>query len=288
MPTRRALLAASPALALFAAGCPKMTPAQIKAAAKKFLPKVSFDRVKVRDIDFERANLTFLFKVDNPAPLRVALSSFSYALDLEGARAFDGRNPNGVALEPKGSAPLKFPFTLRWKDLTELLKATRGKDRLAFGLAGHMGFDTPVGEAKLPYDAAGDVPALRRPNVRLAGLRVKRLDLPGNRATLGVQMDATNLGGERISFKGFDYDVRLAGERVANGVVERLGDIAGDGTERLELPIDLTLTSLGSGLLTAIKNRGDVQAELGANLKVATPFGDVPLSIDESGRLRVS
>lgn len=286
-PSRRNLLAATPGLALLAAGCPKVDLGKAGKAVKQFLPKVRFDRVKLRDIDFERAKLTFLFQVDNPAPLKVALSSFSYALDLEGERAFDGRNPDGVSLEPKGTAPLKFPFTLRWESLVNLLKATRGKDRLNFGLAGHMGFNTPVGEAKLPYDAGGDVPALRRPKFALKGLKVRDLNLVQNRARLAVQIDATNLGGERISFSGFDYDLRLAGERVANGVVERLGGVDGDGTERLELPIDLTLTSLGSGVVQAIKNRGDVRAQLGANLKVGTPFGPVPLSIDEGGNLRV-
>ncbi len=288
MHSRRQILAAAPGLALLAAGCPKVDVAAVGKAVQKWLPKVRFDKVNLRDIDFDKADLTFVFQVDNPAPLKVGLASFSYALALEGQRLFDGDNPDGVKLEAEGSAPLKFPMTLRWKDLLDLLKATKGKDELNFGLTGNMGFDTPVGVAKLPYDASGLLPALRKPRFDLKGLKLRELKLLENRASLGLQIDATNLGGAAIGFSGFDYNLRLGGDRVAAGVVERLGEVAGTATERLEIPIDLNLLNLGSGVLNAIKNNGDIEAALGARLKVRTPFGEVPLSVDESGRLSVS
>jgi hypothetical protein len=113
LPTRRDLLAASPDLAPLGMGCPKVDVGTIGKAFRGFLPAVRLDRVKLRNINFNRADLTFIFQVDNPAPLKVALASFSYALDLEGERFFDGNNPDGVEIEPQAAAPLKFPMTMR-------------------------------------------------------------------------------------------------------------------------------------------------------------------------------
>lgn len=286
-PTRRHLLAAAPGLALLAAGCPKV-PGGVGEALQQFLPKVRFDRVKLRDIDFKKADLTFLFKVDNPAPLKVALSSFSYALALEGSPLFEGANPNGVTLKPEAEAPLKFPMTLNWADLAQLLEATKGKDQLGFGLSGHMGFNTPVGEAKLPYDAGGEIPALRRPRFAFQDIELTEFKPMENRARVGIHLGVTNLGGSVFSFKGFDYKLKLGGNNVASGVLDMLGDVAANSTQRLTLPVDLSLTGVGASILDAFANKGKVNAQLGAGLKVGTPFGDVPLSIDETGRVNIS
>lgn len=290
-PTRRHLLAAAPGLALFAAGCPKVGGGdlgKVGKALKQFLPTVRFDRVKLRDINFKKADLTFLFKVDNPAPLKVALASFSYALALEGNPLFEGNNPNGVTLKPEAAAPLKFPMTLKWADLAQLLQNTKGKDELGFGLSGHMGFNTPVGEAKLPYDASGMVPALRRPKFAFQDIKLQEFKPLENRARVGINLGVTNLGGSVFSFKGFDYKLKFGGNNVASGVMDVLGDVAANTTQRLTLPVDLSLTGVGASVIDAIANKGKVNAQLGAGLKVGTPFGEVPLSIDETGRVSIS
>ena len=289
-PNRRQLLAAAPGLVLFAAGCPKGSGGlgQVGKALKQFLPKVRFDRVKLRNINFKKADLTFLFQVDNPAPLKVALSSFSYALSLEGSALFEGDNANGVTLKPEATAPLRFPMTLKWADLSQLLKDTKGKDKLGFGLSGHMGFNTPVGEARLPYDAAGEVPALRRPRFALQDIKLTEFKPMENRARVAINLGVTNLGGSAFSFKGFDYKLKLGGNRVASGVMDILGDVAANSTQRLSLPVDLSLTGVGAGILDAFANKGKVNAQLGAGLMVGTPFGDVPLSIDKTGRVAIS
>ena len=286
-PTRRHLLAAAPGLALFAAGCPKV-PGDMGKALKQFLPKVRFDKVKLRDIDFKKADLTFLFQVDNPAPLKVALASFSYALALEGNSLFEGNNANGVTLKPEAAAPLKFPMTLKWADLAQLLQDTKGKDQLGFGLSGHMGFNTPVGEAKLPYNAAGDIPALRRPTFAFQDIKLTEFKPMENRARVSINLGVTNQGGSVFSFKGFDYKLKLGGNNVASGVLDMLGDVAANTTQRLSLPVDLSLTGVGASIIDAFANKGKVNAQLGAGLKVGTPFGDIPLSIDETGRVNIS
>ena len=43
--------------------------------ASDFLPKVSFDRLEVREIDWTDIQTDFVFRVDNPNPVRVGVAS---------------------------------------------------------------------------------------------------------------------------------------------------------------------------------------------------------------------
>lgn len=287
-PSRRALLAAAPGLALMAAGCPKVDTGKVGKALKQFLPTVRFDKVLLDGINWKKADLRFRFMVDNPAPLKVGLASFSYALALEGINLFEGDNPDGVKLKPEGSAPLVFPFTMRWKALGDLLQKTRGRDELGFVLNGDLGFNTPVGVAPLPYRAAGNVPALRKPKFGLQGIKLLDFKPLQNLARIGIDIDVENLGGSVFSFSGFDYGLSFGGNRVAGGVVERLGQVGADTKERLRLPVDLSLLGVGATVVDALANKSNLATKLNAQLKVGTPFGDIPLSIDETGRLQIS
>jgi LEA14-like dessication related protein len=285
-PSRRHLLASTPGLVLLAAGCPKV-PAGIGKAIKKYLPTVAFNNVKLHHIDFDKVDLSFLFDVNNPAPLKVALSSLSYALALEGTQLFQGDKADGVTLKPEAAAPLNFPMTLRWADLIELFKKIKGRDELDFGLSGHLGFNTPVGEARLPYDAAGAIPALHRPTFALQGIELKEFKPLDNRARIAINLGVTNHGGSVFSFKGFDYKLKLGGNSVASGIVDALGEVKADSTDRLTLPIDLSLTDVGGAIIDAFAKKGRLQTQVSAGLEVGTPFGDIPLSIDESGKLDI-
>ena len=285
-PDRRLLLAALPGLALLAAGCPK-APRELSRAARKFLPQVRFDRVNIREINFDKADLDFIFAVENPAPLKVALAQFSYALSLEGKPLFEGKDPDGLKLAAEAVSRLPFPLTLRWGELAELLRETKGKDQLGFGLRGDLGFDTPVGLLQLPYEARGEVPALRRPRFRLEGLRLAELKPTEDRARIALDLGVTNLGGSVFSMKRFDYKLHLAGDKVAGGLVEALGAVAADTTQTMTLPIDLSLSGLGGAVVEAFTRKGRLRAKIKAGLQVGTPWGDVPLEIEEAEELDI-
>lgn len=263
------MLAGLPGLALVAAGCPKVPSGitqKITKALKKFLPTVNFDRVDVRSIDFDKADLDFVFRVDNPAPLKVALANFSYALKLEGVDFLEGRDPDGIQLKPEAQSPLPLPLTLRWKKAAELLGATRGKDELGFGLSGNLGFNTPAGVAQLPYNAGGKVPALRPPKFSLDGLRLRDLQLAQDRARLALDLGVTNLGGTTIGLEKFGCRLKLGDRRVARGDTGKLADVTGDSPEKVSLPIDVKLSELAGSVLDALTSRKKVQTGLAADL----------------------
>lgn len=250
-------------------------------ALSDFVPRVSFDRLDVQTLSFEGTDIDFVFAVENPNPVGIGLESFSYDLNLEGSDFFDGDNPEGFQLAANDSSELSLPVSLIFAELFDTLQVTRGKDVLGFDLSGDMGFDTPAGVIDIPYSEDGDLPALRTPKFRFAGLRVPKVDLTS--ATIEVDLGVDNAQASTLFFDRFDYDLALAGRSVADG---RVTSFAADGnTESLvTLPITVSLLSLGDVVLDAVAGN-PIDLDLSATMDVDTPFGIIPLSIDETGKL---
>lgn len=260
------------AVLLGASGCDEVS---------EFLPKVSFDGLEVRSIDWEEADVDFVFGVANPNPVSIGLSSFSYDLDLETISFLSGDNPDGFRLVAEGSAPLVLPLDLRYEEIWNTIQATRGEDIVDFGLSGRLGFNTPAGEAKIPYNEKGGFPALRTPKFRFQTIRVTNLRDFGD-VDLEVDLGVDNEHESSLFFDNFDYGMKLNGQSVANGLVNTF-DVDGATEGTLTLPISMDLITAGLVLGDVLINGGKVDLGLSAAVDVDTPFGVVPLTIDEKG-----
>ena len=91
------------AAALVAGGCQHVEP---------FLPKVEFERLDVNHLSFTDISVDFVFGVDNPNPIDIALESYSYDIDLEGVPLLSGTKRRGFSLEPRGRSELGLPADL--------------------------------------------------------------------------------------------------------------------------------------------------------------------------------
>ena len=266
-------------------GCQKMGP--LGDALQTLKPTVEFNRLRTDEIDFEGIDATLVFNVDNPNPVALSLASMTYALDIEGISVLSGTKPKGFSLPASDAAKLRVPLSLQFSEIADLLSETRGRDELSFGVAGKMGFDTPIGEMSLPYQADGQFPVLRPPKVAFSKLRVKDLALLQDKATLALDLDVTNRGGAAITLADVDYKLSLAGARVASGAVARLGAVEADQTQQVSVPIEVKLSGLGSAIVSALTDRTSLNADFAADMSIDTPFGAVPLHLDESGQLQI-
>lgn len=251
-----------------------------------FLPKVGFDGLTIRSIDWEEADVDFNFSVSNPNPVSVGLSSFSYNLDLEAVPFLSGDNPEGFQLEALGESPLVLPLDLRYENIFQTIQATRGEDTVGFGLYGKMGFDTPAGNVQLPYNQDGGFPALRTPKFSFQNLRVPRVDLFAGTADLELDLGVDNDLGATMFFDRFDFALDLEGSNVASGLLNTF-DAAGASTTTLTLPVTVNALSLVLVLADALVTGEHLDLGLAATMDVETPFGVVPLTIDEAGDLGI-
>lgn len=249
-----------------------------------YLPTVAFDRLDVQSVDWEGADAEFVFVVDNPNPVEIKLARFDYALSFADVSWLEGDDPDGLVLAASSGSELSLPLSLEFQSLYDVVQATRGLDTVPFGLDGSFGFDTPAGIVDLPYDADGGFPALRTPSFAFSKVRVEDLGLTS--ATVAIDLDVDNEHGSNLVFDNFAYGIEMSGTSVGSGTIANLGTVFGAETGTLSIPIEIDFLDVGTAVYEAITT-GEVNLGLQASTDVETPFGVVPLSIDESGRVDV-
>ncbi|MCB9679883.1 MAG: LEA type 2 family protein [Alphaproteobacteria bacterium] len=287
MRTAPVVIAAALAAGAVVTGCSKDGSILGIPGIERFLPKVSFKKFNVREIDFQHVDTDFVLQVDNPNPLRVAMSSFSWALELGGVKFLSGKNPDGIALEASGSSKIKLPVSVVFTDLVESVGAMKGKDEVPFQFSGKMGFNTPLGEVALPYQAGGKFPVLHTPKVAFERVRLDNFDLLRQSATIAIDLGISHEQASALNFAGFDYGLTLGDHKILEGVIADLATVQPGTTKTVSLPVTVNLVAVGATIFEAITKGGKVQVGLDAKVDVGTPFGVVPLAIDETGRLSV-
>ena len=285
MTTRNAFTAAfSLALVVGLVACKSLGP--LGDALAPYTPKLKFQKLELKSLDFTKVDVEFLFKLDNPNPLAVKLDTFAYNLGLEGVELLKGTNADGIQLKSYGETDLAIPVSLTFARIFELVQNTKGKDDLGFSFGGEFGFNTPVGMARVPFKEEGRFPVVRAPNVSLKGLKMGKLDVLKQKASMSLDLGFTNPdGGQAVSFAGFDFGVDFGGKRVASGVREDIPAVAGGAEQVVSLPIDLDLKSLGSALVGAITGKKSIDVKLVGTAQVGTPFGKIPLTFEQLASL---
>ncbi len=250
-----------------------------------FLPTVDFGRLDVQTLDWDHIETDFVFYVDNPNPVGIPLESFDYALALAEIELLSGADPDGLDILASDMSEVALPVDLEFTSVYELIQTTRGLDAVPFGLDGNFGFDTPLGVVSLPYDAGGDFPALRTPEINLGKLSLDELSWTS--ATLELDLDIDNDHGSTVWLENFDYALSLEGIEVGTGFVDDFASVDGASTYTVSLPLEVDFLDAGAALYEAFTGGDDINVKIEAATDVITPFEEVtlPLEISKSGRL---
>ncbi len=250
-----------------------------------FIPTVKFTRFEVSALDFEHIDTDFVFTVDNPNPVGAPLDRFGYDLQLMDVSIITGDDPNGLALVAEGSSEIALPVSLDFANIYEAITATRGEDEVGFGLAGNFGFDTDLGPIDITYDEEGDFPAVRTPEIKLGKLKVNTIG--SNSVDFGLDIDVDNDHGSTLGFSDMALKINFAGVQVGTGEVADVGEVEGATTRTLNLPFSVNYADAIDAIL-ALASGDPLKVDLDADVTVATPFGPLPLHIDEGGNVEVS
>lgn len=249
-----------------------------------YLPTVTFENLEVLDVNWDGVEADFVFNVNNPNPVDVNLARFDYGLAFQEVEWLNGNDPDGLSLGASGSSELALPVSFQFQDLYEMVQAVRGQDNIDFGLQGSFGFDTPAGPIDLPYAEAGDFPAPRKPGISLNSLKVQNIALSG--ADLNLKLDVDNSHGSALGLAALDYDLSLAGVDLGSGYIADLGTVEGDSQSRLTIPVHVDFLG-GAAALYSVLQGEKLDVDLQATLDVDTPFGVLPLTVNEFGEVTV-
>ncbi len=251
-------------------------------------PTLSFDSMELTHLDFDRADVDFNLRVDNPNPVGLNLTSFGWSLLLEGEPFLDGVNDQGLSLEPQGSSIVTLPVSIGFVEVLAV-RDLKGQDEVQYRLDGSFGFDSPVGELHVPYGHEGSLPVLRRPKMAYHRLNWKGVDLAKQTASLGLVLKLSHQQGSNLEFMDLSYRIALEGTEVAQGVKEKIGTVEAGQSRRIALPIEVDLVDLGTELARAIKKKEPVRVGLVADVDVNTPWDwTIPLHVEREKEMDFS
>lgn len=253
-----------------------------------YTPKVSFNQLKILDVDFKRIDTRFVLDVENPNPLEIKAASLTWDLDLDGRSFLSGALSEGLSLNARQTSKVTIDVSTKFKAILDTFTGLQGQDSIPFKLSGKIGFNTPLGEIKVPYKAQGEFPVLRPPKIGIKGLRMGKINLFKQTASLDLDLTMTHDQGSTMSFDHFDYGITLGKTEVVSGNINNMGTVAAGKTEVITLPIDVNLLQMGTVVVEAINGRGDMNVGIGAQLDVGTPFGVIPFTFDDNGKFGVS
>ena len=263
-------------------GCPKLGEVLSALDLEQFKPTVSFQRMDLKGIDFDGADLNFVFKVDNPSPAEVKLASFDWDLDVAGGDFLAGARPDGMKLSGNTSSELVLPVRMGFKQLIDTGRALKGKDEIPFTLRVTPSFDTPVGPIRVPVDKQGQAPVLTRPKVNLKAARVQSIQLLQNKANIEIDLGVLSQQASPVGLAQLNYVLKLEGMEVATGALAQLPQLKEGEAATVTIPVVLNLLELGTTVAQSIKNKTKVDVGFAADMDVRTPWGDAPLQVDKS------
>lgn len=248
------------------------------------IPTVKFERFDVNTVDFEHIDTDFVFRVDNPNPIGAPVDRFAYSLSMMGVEILSGDDPNGLELVAGGSSEVALPVGLDFANLWEAITATRGEDFVDFGLRGGIGVDSDIGPIDVTFDEQGSFPALRVPKVELGKLRIKAFD--GTNLDLGLDIGLDNDHESTLGFRDIAFGMKIAGVDIGTGALADEVDVDGATTEDVELPISINVFDVAEAAGQILAGQ-PVRLELDLGANVDTPFGLLPLSVDETGNVEI-
>lgn len=254
------------------------------SSLSEFVPTVKFSRLDLTDISFEDLSVDFVFDVHNPNPVDLPLQRFNYGLALADVDILSGDNPEGVELRESATSEMVLPVTLNFVNLYELVTAERGTDDLPFRFQGAFGWDTDIGPVDVSYDEEGDFPALRAPKFTMGDLGLTAADATS--ADFALNVDVDNDHASALDFANLDFKVKFAGVQVGAGTREDFGTVDGATTKTLTVPFSVDYVDAAEAI-SALAAGKKLKVDLAATSDVTTPFGVVPLSIDENGNVDV-
>jgi LEA14-like dessication related protein len=146
-----------------------------------------------------------------------------------------------------------------------------------------MGLSVDVsgsGPMRLPLRKSGELPIPNLPTVEVSSFHWDTLSL--SEVTGNLALDVGNTNEFPFSLRTLDYELSLAGSKVADGLNSEGLELAAGGGGTLTIPLSFSPASAGFALVNMLRGAEADYSILG-NLAIETPFGPMELPFDRSG-----
>ena len=264
-------------LILLIAGC-----ASIEQMIQR--PSVNVKGVDITDVNFNEIFLDFGLQIHNPNVFGVQFDGYDYNFVVEGNEFLKGDENRQIRIASQNSSTLNIPITINFKSLYDLVTKTKDQDTLSYRLTGHFKPGGLLAGMSIPFSKSGSLPNVRIPKVSLKSLKIDKMGLSGVDLKLGIGLENNNIFGFDIG--KLDYNISLAGSKVASGITEKFASVAAKDKGEIILPISLDFLGLSSSLRSILSGQ-NVECAVDGAADLKTPYGALKLPINTTQTVKI-
>jgi LEA14-like dessication related protein len=269
---------------LLLSGC-----AAVQRAIDILQPKLSIKDVHVTDLSFKEVDLAVDVEVDNPNLLPIDLTGFDYDLKINNISFIKGQQDKQMKIASLEQSVFQIPVTLNYKNLYETFKSLKDQDSTGYQIACGVLFDLPgLGPTRIPFDTKGEFPTIKLPNIKVDGLKIKRLDFSGADMELKLQMDNPNAFD--LLLNSIDYNLVVNGKTWVKGLKADRTQVMKKSASSIGIPITLDFAQVGLSLYQTLTGNKKLDYQFKGNLDLGSSLPllkQATLPIDRSGNLNI-
>jgi LEA14-like dessication related protein len=265
-------LRAVAALSIFAlSGCSLLR----QVAASGFeKPTMSFKDATLSDVSLSGATVNLVFTVTNPNDAALALAETDYKLSIEGKQLVAGKPDAGIRIPARGSSDVTLPASLKFADITGSIADFLRKEQANYRAEGHIGVDTPIGIAALPFAKEGTVPLPKLPEVSLGTPKIGSIGLTS--ARIDVPIVFANQNPFALPLGSLSGALRIAGADVGEIGEQPVGRVDAKKAKTVTLPVTVRF----SQAMAAAKAIREGRAHVAVDGQLAAEGASLPFHVE--------
>ena len=227
-------------LAVLLHGC-----ADLARHAETVKPTAKLTDTRLKNINFEQADLVFDLAVDNRNPVAIKLAGLHYDVKIENQSLLSGVTAQGVEIKPASTSTVQLPVSLKFDDLRKLPGELWQQDNFSYQLDSRFVVDLPIiGEYAIPVSKQGELPVPKMPKISIKDMQVRNIGLSS--AELVAIVEVQNPNAFDLGFSDFSYNLNVNKQSWGQGSIKQGKTIPQKGKATIELPLKLDMMSMGT------------------------------------------
>jgi len=237
-------------------------------------PSLAFKDASLSDVTLSGATVNLVFTVTNPNDAALSLAETDYKFSLEGKQVIAGKPPAGIKIPAKGPGDVTLPASIKFADIAGSIADFLRKEQANYRAEGHIGVDTPIGMAALPFEKEGTVALPKLPDVSLGTPKIGSISLTS--ARIDVPLVFANQNSFALPLGSVSGALRIAGADVGEVGAQPVGRVDAKGAKTVTLPVTVRF----SQAMAAAKAIREGRAHVAVDGQLAAEGAALPFHVE--------
>jgi len=237
-------------------------------------PSLAFKDASLSDVTLGGATVNLIFTVTNPNDAALSLAETDYKLSLDGKQVVGGKPAAGIRIPAKGSSDITLPASVKFADLAGSVADFWRKEQANYRAEGHIGVDTPIGIAALPFEKEGTLPLPKLPEVSLGTPKIGQLGLTS--ARIDIPLVFANQNPFALPLGSVSGALRIAGADVGEIGAQPVGRVDAKAAKTVTLPVTIRF----SQAMAAARAIQEGRAHVAVDGQLAAEGASLPFHVE--------